>query len=105
MAHGSITHHFGTAANLQAAVADDVIGQLLEDVRRGVRALRAGDIDEAGLVGAAIFGTGAATQPGVGDLQRFDGDVAQSLARFQRCPACTSTLFLCTKVNLRRGRA
>ena len=31
MAHGSITHHFGTAANLQAAVADVLIEQLKQD--------------------------------------------------------------------------
>ncbi len=50
MTHGSITHHFGTAANLQAAVADVLIEQLLARVRSGARALKAETIDEAALV-------------------------------------------------------
>lgn len=50
MTHGSITHHFGTAANLQAAVADVLIEQLLAGVRSGACALKAGTIDEAALV-------------------------------------------------------
>ena len=44
MAHGSITHHFGTAANLQAAVADDIIesalGHPLADLKPPGRAKR-----------------------------------------------------------------
>lgn len=50
MTHGSITHHFNAAANLQAAVADTLMEQLLSGVRVGVCALKDGDIDEAGLV-------------------------------------------------------
>ncbi|MCI1141279.1 TetR family transcriptional regulator [Sphingomonas sp. WKB10] len=50
MTHGSITHHFGTAANLQAAVADGLIEQLLTKVRAGTWALKAGQISEADLV-------------------------------------------------------
>ncbi|MBM7408181.1 hypothetical protein EDF69_003819 [Sphingomonas sp. JUb134] len=45
-----MTHHFGTAANLQAAVADVLIEQLLFGVRNGTCALKAGTIDEADLV-------------------------------------------------------
>lgn len=89
MAHGSITHHFGTAANLQAAVADDVIGQLLEDVRRGVRALRAGDIDEAGLVDL-VFDTFAQTGVGrlIGWLAATDRQMLEPLfSRFSRLPS------------------
>lgn len=50
MAHGNITHHFGSAANLQAALADTLIADLLTTVVSGTRDLRAGVISEADLV-------------------------------------------------------
>ena len=50
MAHGSITHHFGTASNLQAAVADALVEALLAEVRTGASALKNGAIDERDLV-------------------------------------------------------
>ncbi|WP_419758844.1 hypothetical protein [Acidisoma sp.] len=50
MAHGNITHHFGSAANLQAAVANQVIDRLIITVRTGVLNLRAGRIDEQDLI-------------------------------------------------------
>ena len=54
MAHGNITHHFGSAANLQAALADTLIADLLTTVVSGTGDLRAGVISEADLV-AIIF--------------------------------------------------
>ena len=65
MTHGSITHHFGTAANLQAAVADGLIKQLLNDVRTGTSALKSGVISESDLVDL-VFDT--FEQTGVGKL-------------------------------------
>lgn len=50
MTHGSITHHFGTAANLQAAVADLLVEALLLEVRTGTTALKNGTITERDLV-------------------------------------------------------
>ena len=50
MAHGSITHHFGSAANLQAALADALLAELLSAVRSGTADLRAGLIREPELV-------------------------------------------------------
>lgn len=50
MAHGNITHHFGSAANLQAVLADALIADLLAAVSTGTRRLRSGAIDEADLV-------------------------------------------------------
>lgn len=88
MAHGNITHHFGTAANLQAAVADEVIAELLEGVRSGVRALRAGSIDEARLVDL-IFDTFDQTGVGrlIGWLVATDRSLLGPLiARFGRLP-------------------
>jgi TetR/AcrR family transcriptional regulator, repressor for neighboring sulfatase len=65
MTHGSITHHFGAAANLQAAVADGLIEQLLTEVRTGTSALKAGVIAEADLVDL-VFDT--FEQTGIGKL-------------------------------------
>lgn len=50
MAHGNITHHFGSAANLQAALADTLIADLLAAVCVGTNSLRSGVIQEADLV-------------------------------------------------------
>lgn len=50
MTHGSITHNFGTAANLQAAVADSLVEELLFEVCTGTSLLRTGAIDEEALV-------------------------------------------------------
>ncbi|WP_081476852.1 TetR family transcriptional regulator [Sphingomonas sp. PAMC 26605] len=50
MAHGNITHHFGSAAKLQAVLADALIAELLAAVSTGTRRLRSGEIDEADLV-------------------------------------------------------
>lgn len=50
MAHGNITHHFGSASNLQAALADTVIADLIASVRAGTCSLRAGTITECDLV-------------------------------------------------------
>ncbi len=50
MAHGNITHHFGSIGNLQAELADALIGELVEAVRVGVVDLRCGVIDERELV-------------------------------------------------------
>ena len=65
MTHGSITHHFGTAANLQAAVADELIGDLLANVRCGTSALKAGTIGEGDLVDLVFD---AFEQTGIGRL-------------------------------------
>jgi TetR/AcrR family transcriptional regulator, repressor for neighboring sulfatase len=48
MTHGSITHNFGT--NLQAAVADSLVEELLFEVCTGTSLLRTGAIDEEALV-------------------------------------------------------
>lgn len=78
MTHGSITHHFGTAANLQAAVADVLIEQLLAGVRSGAGALKAGTIDEAALVDL-VFDVFEET--GVGRLIGFLGAFGSPLLR------------------------
>lgn len=50
MAHGNITHHFGSVANLQAALADTLMADLISAVRSATTSLRAGIIDEPDLV-------------------------------------------------------
>ncbi|GAM07500.1 TetR/AcrR family transcriptional regulator [Novosphingobium sp. MBES04] len=50
MAHGNITHHFGSAANLQTALADALIADMIAAVREGTNKLRIGAITEADLV-------------------------------------------------------
>lgn len=50
MAHGNITHHFRSAANLQAMLADKMVGDILKAVRSAVEHLRAGTLDERDLV-------------------------------------------------------
>ena len=50
MAHGNIAHHFGSAANLQATLADTLIADMLTAVREGTNRLRAGAITEGDLV-------------------------------------------------------
>tara|TARA_R100001126_G_C4834754_1_gene153720 strand:+ start:212 stop:841 length:630 start_codon:yes stop_codon:yes gene_type:complete len=51
MAHGNIAHHFGSAANLQTALADALIADMVAAVREGTNRLRTGAITEADLVG------------------------------------------------------
>lgn len=88
MAHGSITHHFGTAVNLQAAVADELIVQLLTEVRTGTLALKAGDICEADLVDL-VFDTFETTGVGrlIGWLSASQSPLLQPLfERFARLP-------------------
>ncbi|MBN2973401.1 TetR/AcrR family transcriptional regulator [Roseomonas aeriglobus] len=89
MAHGSITHHFGTAANLQAAVADELIGQLLAGVRSGACALKTGTIDEADLVDL-VFDVFEETGVGrlIGWLAAYDSPLLQPMfERFGRLSA------------------
>jgi len=50
MAHGNITHHFGSVASLQAAVADTLMADLLSAVRSATTSLRARAITEPDLV-------------------------------------------------------
>ncbi len=50
MAHGNIAHHFGSAANLQTALADALIADMIAAVREGTNRLRTGAITEADLV-------------------------------------------------------
>ena len=50
MAHGNITHHFGSAANLQTALADALIADMIAAVREGTNRLRTGAITETDLV-------------------------------------------------------
>lgn len=50
MAHGNIAHHFGSAANLQTALAEALIADMIAAVREGTNRLRTGAITEADLV-------------------------------------------------------
>lgn len=88
MTHGSITHHFGSAANLQAAVADALAAELLADVRAGACALKAGSIDEAALVDL-VFDAFERTGAGrlIGWLAAHDSPLLEPLFdRFARLP-------------------
>lgn len=50
LAHGTLTHHFGTIANLQAMLVDRLVAEILDAVRTGVSDLRRGLIDEVALI-------------------------------------------------------
>lgn len=65
MAHGNITYHFGSAAKLQAVLADGLIADLLAVVGTATHRLRSGVIDEADLVDLLFD---AFEQSGVGRL-------------------------------------
>lgn len=56
VAHGNITHHFGTAANLQASVANEIFERMLHSVEIAVAYLRAGTWDETD-VAKIVFDT------------------------------------------------
>ena len=91
MAHGNITHHFRSAANLQAALADEMVSDILVAVRSGVEHLRAGTLDERDLVDmvfdafettgvARLLGWLAAqNSPHLDGLYARLGDLAQEL--------------------------
>jgi AcrR family transcriptional regulator len=89
MAHSNITHHFGTAANLQAALADTLIADLITAVRSGTASLRVGVIREADLVDL-VFDT--FEQSGSGRLIAWlaaqnSTHLAPLYERFRRLPA------------------
>lgn len=89
MAHSNITHHFGTAANLQAALADTLIADLIMAVRSGTTSLRMGVIRESDLVDL-VFDT--FEQSGSGRLIAWlaaqnSSHLAPLYERFSRLPA------------------
>lgn len=89
MAHSNITHHFGTAANLQAALADTLIADLIMAVRNGTASLRSGAIQESDLVNL-VFDT--FEQSGSGSLIAWlaaqnSTHLSPLYERFSRLPA------------------
>lgn len=65
VAHGNITHHFGSAGSLQAALADDLLAEVIAAVELVIEGLRAGRATERNVVDSVFD---AFDQTGAGRL-------------------------------------